>query len=224
MPTRRPTRQRTAEPSLPRRRSVLPGILAPSVLTALALASCGPKPDVNAASVSVSAAPAQPATPPPDIAADAAAAAQTPKDQLNFRVCLSSSLDQTDGPPLSVPAGVIFESWGVKKGDERNPSLDPNMLAPDAIRYVVILDRPISLSKTTPCAETVAQAVVSPIYEWKMPLVRGGQNLQFQVAGVENHMAFPLTDRLGDLVKKGLIFGFPTADIGNPRLLKNDEG
>jgi len=191
------------------------------VLAAVALASCGPKPDANAPSAPVTA--AQLATPAPDIAADTAAAAQTPKDQPNFRVCLSNSLDKEGGPPLTVPAGAIFESWGVKKGDERNPSLDPNMLAPDAIRYVVVLDRPITLSKTTPCAQTVAQTVQSPIYEWKMPLVRGSQDLQFQVAGVENHMAFPLTDRLGVLVKQGLIFGFPTADIGNPRVLRNDE-
>jgi hypothetical protein len=195
-------------------------VFASAAFAAMALASCGPRPDANTAAPAANEA-AAPAAPAPDLAADAAAAAQTPKDQPNFRVCLSSSL--SDAAPLTVPAGVIFESWGRKKGDERNPSLDPNMLAPDAIRYVVILDRPIALSKTTPCAETVAQAVVTPIYEWKMPLVRISQDLQFGVAGVENHMAFPLTDRLGDLVKKGLIYGFPTADIGNPRLLKNDE-
>jgi hypothetical protein len=97
------------------------------------------------------------------------------------------------------------------------------MLAPDAVRYVVVLGRPITLSRAAPCAQTVAQAALSPIYEWTMPLVRNSQDLQFQVAGVENHMAFPLTDRLGDLVKKGLIFGFPTADIGNPRLLKSED-
>jgi hypothetical protein len=198
--------------------------LASSAL-AIALAACGPKPNANTAAAAAAAPAANeagaPAEPAPDLAADAAAAAQTPKDQPNFRVCLASSL--ADAAPLTVPAGVIFESWGRKKGDERNPSLDPNMLAPDAIRYVVILDRPMSLSKATPCAETVAQAVVTPIYDWKMPLVRHSQDLQFGVAGVENHMAFPLTDRLGDLVKKDLIYGFPTADIGNPRLLKNDE-
>jgi hypothetical protein len=185
---------------------------------AIALASCGPKHASNAASPPVTA-----ATPPaaaPDIAADTAAAAKTPKDQPNFRVCLSSSLDKTDGPPLLVPAGVIFESWGRRKGDERNPALDSSMLSPGAIRYVVVLDRPVTLSTSTPCAETVAQALLSPIYEWNLPLARGSQELQFQVAGVENHMAFPLTDRLGDVVKRGLIFGYSTADIGNPRELK----
>jgi hypothetical protein len=219
----RRTSRRRAEPNLPRPHARLAAGLAASALAAVALASCGPKPDANAASGPTSAAPTQPATPAPDIAADTAAAAQTPKDQPNFRVCLSNSLDQTDGAPLIVPAGVIFGSWGVKKGDERNPSLDANMLAPDAIRYVVVLDRPVTLSKSTPCAETVAQAALSAIYEWKLPLVRNSQNLQFQVAGVENHMAFPLTDRLGGLVKKGLIFGFPTANIGNPRALRTDE-
>jgi hypothetical protein len=199
-------------------------ILALALPAVFVLASCGPTPAVNTPVVPAASQAAAPAEPAPDLAADAAAATQTPKDQPNFRVCLSSSLDQTDAAPLAVPAGAIFESWGRKKGDERNPSLDPNMLAPDAIRYVVILDRPISLSKATPCAETVAQAVVTPIYDWKMPLVRHSQDLQFGVAGVENHMAFPLTDRLGDLVKKDLIYGFPTADIGNPRLLRNDEG
>jgi hypothetical protein len=218
MATRCPTSQRSA-PRLPRHDAPAAAVLASAILTAIALASCGPKPDANSPA---SAAPAA-VTPAPDIAADTAAAAQTPKHQPNFRVCLSNSLDQAGGSPLTVPAGVIFESWGRKKGDERNPSLDPNMLAPDAIRYVVVLDGPVILSKATPCAQTVAQAALSPIYEWKMPLVRSSQELQFQVAGVERHMAFPLTDRLGNLVKKGLIFGFPTADIGNPRGLKNED-
>jgi hypothetical protein len=191
-------------------------------LTAILLASCGPKTDTNAASPSVAAPSAAPAAP-PDIAADTAAAALTPKDQPNFRVCLSSSLDSAGGPPLAVPAGAIFESWGRRKGDERNPDLDANMLSPGAIRYVVLLDRPVTLSRAMPCAEAVAQAALSPAYDWNLPLVRRGQDLQFQVAGVENHMAFPLTDRLGDLVKRGLIFGYPTADIGNPRALKNED-
>jgi hypothetical protein len=215
--------RRRAEPSLPRRHARPVVLLAAAVSTALALGCCGPTRAGAAAGQPASAGPAATATPPPDIEADTAAAAQTPRDQPNFRVCLSRSLDQADSPPLTVPAGVIFESWGRKKGDERNPSLDPNMLAPDAVRYVVVLGRPITLSRAAPCAQTVAQAALSPIYEWTMPLVRNSQDLQFQVAGVENHMAFPLTDRLGDLVKKGLIFGFPTADIGNPRLLKSED-
>jgi hypothetical protein len=188
---------------------------------AIALASCGQKHDSNAAGPPVST--AAPPAAAPDIAADTAAAAQTPKDQPNFRVCMSSSLDSGASAPLLVPAGVIFESWGRKKGDERNPDLDSSMLSPGAVRYVVVLDRPVTLSTSTPCAETVAQALLSPIYEWNLPLARGSQELQFQVAGVENHMAFPLTDRLGDLVKKGLIFGYSTADIGNPRELKDDD-
>jgi hypothetical protein len=185
-----------------------------------ALVSCGPKQGAApAAPASTNAAPQTP----PDIAADTAAAAQTPKDRPNFRVCLSNSLDNSDGAPLTVSAGVIFESWGKQKGDERNPDLDANMLAPDAIRYQVVLDQPVVLSKQTPCAETVAQTVLSPIYEWTLPLVRLSLDQQFQVIGVENHMAFPLTDRLGDLVKRGLIFGYPTADIGNPRQLVRED-
>jgi len=97
------------------------------------------------------------------------------------------------------------------------------MLGPDAIRYVVVLDRSLTLSKAAPCAETVAQAALSPIYDWRLPLVRESQDLQFQVADVENHMAFPLTDRLGDLVRQGLIFGYPTDDIGNARALKDED-
>jgi hypothetical protein len=196
------------------------------LLATIALASCGPKAVVTNAAPSAAAsnAPAaEPVTPPPDIAADTAAAAQTPKDQPNFRVCLSNSLDATDSPPLTVAAGVIFESWGRKKGDERNPSLDANMLALGSIRYVVVLDRPTILSKATPCAVTVAQTALSAPYEWTLPLVRSSLDQQFQVTGVEGHMAFPLTDRLGDLVKRGLIFGYPTADIGNPRMLKDED-
>jgi hypothetical protein len=220
----RPTSRPRSESRSRGRSARLAALVASSTLTAFVLASCGPKADGNAAAnASASTPPATVATPPADIAADTAAAAQTPKDQPNFRVCLSNSLDQTDSPPLTVPAGVIFESWGRKKGDERNPSLDPNALAPDAIRYVVVLDAPIVLSKATPCAQTVAQTVLSPIYEWTLPLVRNSQDLQFQVGGVENHMAIPLTDRLGDLVKRGLIFGFPTADIGNPRQLARED-
>ena len=192
--------------------------IAPLLLAAALLASCGPDPRSNAAGSSVAATP-----PPPDIAADTAAAARTPKDQPNFRICLSSSLDRDDPAPLAVPAGVIFESWGRKKGDERNPDLDANSLSPGAIRYVVVLQRPVNLSRTTPCAETVAQTALSPTYDWNLPLVRLSQDLQFQVAGVENHMAFPLTDRLGELVKRGLIFGYPTADIGDPRPLKDED-
>jgi hypothetical protein len=203
----------------------LVGVLAAAAFApcAIVLSSCGPRPGASAeANTAPSAPPPVAATPPPDIAADTVAATRAPSDRPNFRVCLSSSLDGADWPPLTVPAGVIFESAGRKSGDERNPALDAEVLRPDAVRYVVVTDRPVTLSKAAPCAETVAQTALSDLYEWRMPLVRGAQSLQFQVAGVENHMAFPLADRLGDLVKKGLIFGYSTADIGHPRALKEE--
>jgi hypothetical protein len=197
-----------------------------ALVAALALASCGPSPG-NSASANVTVTSLTPPPPPPppsaqDIAADTAAAAQTPKDQPNFRVCLAQSLD-SDAAPLAIPAGAVFESWGRKKGDERNPDLDANMLAPGSIRYVVVLDQPLTLSKATPCGETVAQSVLSDVYQWSLPLVRLSDDQQFQVIGVDGHMANPLTDHLGDVVKKGLIFGYPTADIGHPRALQNED-
>ena len=218
----RPTSRRRAD-RVPAR---LTSVLAASIflLASASLSACGPKAVVtNAAAATATNAAAEPTTPPPDIAADTAAAAQTPKDRPNFRVCLSNSLDATDSPPLTVRAGAIFESWGRKKGDERNPSLDANMLAPGSIRYVVVLDQPVTLSRATPCSETVAQTALSAPYQWTLPLVRNSLDQQFQVIGVDGHMAFPLTDRLGDLVKRGLIFGYPTADIGNPRTLKDED-
>jgi hypothetical protein len=181
-----------------------------------------PPPAPSAADASSLAQVAAQATAPPDILADQAAAARMPRDQPNFRVCLQAALTQGDFAPLGVPAGVIFISWGKKKGDERNPSLDPNMLDPGAVRYVVVLDRAVTVSKATPCAETIAQAATSMDFQWRMPLVRKSQDLQFQVTGVEGHMAWPLTDRLGDLVKKGAIFGYPTADIGATRALHDE--
>jgi len=189
------------------------------MLALCALASCGPKREVASVNVTIEA-PPQP--PPPDLAADNAAAAQTPKDQPNFRVCQAKWLD-ADNAPLAIPAGTIFESWGRKNGDERNPKLDADMLKPGAIRYVVVLDQPITLSKATPCGTVVAQTAQSGLYESYLPLVRNSLDLQFQVAGVENHMAFPLTGRIGEVVKKGSLFGYPTADIGNPRQLKDED-
>jgi hypothetical protein len=193
------------------------------VLAACALASCGQNENETVTLINAPPPPPQAAaTPPPDMSVDVAAAALTPKDQPNFRVCLAKWLD-SDGAPLTVPAGAIFESWGRKNGDERNPTLDADMLKPGAIRYVVVLDQPITLSKATPCGVVIAQAAQSGLYEWFLPLTRNSLGLQFQVAGVENHMAFPVTGRLGEVVKKGAIFGYPTADIGNPRMLADED-
>ena len=200
--------------------------LVAAAASALALASCGPKPaDQAAAPASLPASLADAganAAAPPDLAADAALAAKMPKDQQNFRVCASNSLDAGDFAPLEMPAGVVFISWGRKAGDERNPKLDSNMLAPGAVRYVVVLAKPVTLTKAAPCAMTIAQAATSTDFEWRLPLVRQSQDLQFQATGVEDHMAFPLTNRLGELVKKGLIFGYPTADIGATRTLHQE--
>ena len=200
--------------------------LALLAASALALAACGPKPADQAASstappASLADAGAN-AVAPPDVVADAAVAAKMPKDQPNFRVCASNALDAGDFAPLEAPAGVVFISWGKKAGDERNPKLDSNMLAPGAVRYVVVLAKPVTLTKAAPCAETIARAATSVDFDWRLPLVRQSQDLQFQVTGVEDHMAFPLTNRLGELVKKGLIFGYPTADIGAARALHQE--
>jgi hypothetical protein len=181
-----------------------------------ALVSCGPKPKPPAPSEAPVAAPAA-----PNLAGDTAAAASLPADQPNFRVCLSSA-DAAAGPPLTVPAGVIFISWGRKNGDERNPVLDAGMLKPGTVRYAVVLSRPVTLSTAAPCAETIAQTAHSDIFEFTQPLVRKSQDLQFAGYGVENHMAWPLTNRLGEVVKKALIYGYPTADIGHPRQLKEE--
>jgi hypothetical protein len=181
--------------------------LLSTIPAALALSACGPKPAPSADAPSLAEVAAQ-ATAPPDILADQAAAARTPRNQPNFRICLQATLTEGDFAPLDVPAGVIFISWGRKKGDERNPSLVSNMLEAGAVRYVVVLDRAVTLAKAAPCAETIAQAATSMDFQWRMPLVRQSQDLQFQVTGVEDHMAWPLTDRLGDLVKKGAIFGY----------------
>ena len=49
------------------------------------------------------------------------------------------------------------------------------------------------------------QTAHSDIFEFTQPLVRRSQDLQFAGYGVENHMAWPLTNRLGELVKKAII-------------------
>jgi len=185
----------------------------------LLLSACDAKETAKPPAAAPSPVPALPAGP---TAADIADAAKVPKDTPNFRVCLSNAASAQDALPLKVPAGVIFDSWGRKSGDERNPKLDSDMLKPGAVRWAVVLARPVTLTKAEPCADTVAQTALSFIFDWKLPLVRKSQELQFQATGVENHMAFPLTSRLGDLVKKGLIFGYSTGDIGNPRALRED--
>jgi hypothetical protein len=100
--------------------------------------------------------------------------------------------------------------------------LDTDALKPDAVRYVVVLEKPVTLSPATPCAVTEARMARSSLFGWQMPLVRKAWNLQFAVIGVENHMAYPLQDRLGGVVKAGLIFGYPTDDIGHPRQMKEE--
>lgn len=194
-----------------------------AALAVLMLVGCGGKPATTpAASIAGAAPEAAPPPSPADLAADLKIANQLPADTPNFRVCRGSPLDARDPAPLTLPVGVIFDSWGRRNGDERNPKLDPDALKPDAVRWVVVLARPVSLTTVKPCAETVAQTAQSGIFEWRMPLVRRSQDLQFQITAVENHMAYPLTDRLGGVVKAGLVFGYPTADIGHPRPMRED--
>ncbi|MGA0600549.1 hypothetical protein ACO2Q3_07575 [Caulobacter sp. KR2-114] len=194
-----------------------------SIAAAGGLAGCtGRTPAASTAPASASIAPAPAPPSPADLAADLQAARQLPADVANFRVCRGSALDARDPAPLTLPAGVIFDSWGRKDGDERNPRLDADALKPDAVRYVVVLARPVTLTTAQPCAETVAQTAHSDLFEWRMPLVRKAQDLQFQITAVENHMAYPLTDRLGAVVKAGIVFGYPTADIGHPRQMREE--
>lgn len=184
------------------------------------LSACGPKREVTSATHIVSS--TAPTVTPQTLAADQTQADRLPQGAPNFRVCRASALDARDPAPLEVPPGVIFISWGRKAGDERNPVLDADMLKPGAVRYVVVLSQGVTLTRDQPCAQTVAQTTRSDLFEWRMPLVRKSDDLQFQVTGVENHMAFPLKNRLGDWVKAGLVFGYPTADIGHPRPMKEE--
>lgn len=186
------------------------------------LSACGARDGATTAATAITPTPTAAAASPDALAADLAIADRLPENAPNFRVCRASALDTRDPAPLDVPAGAIFISWGKKSGDERNPILDADMLKPGALRYVVVLRRPVTLTTVQPCAETQAQGALSGIFEWRMPLVRKSQDLQFQMAGMENHMAFPLKTRLGDWVKAGLVFGYPTADIGHPRPMKED--
>ncbi len=186
------------------------------------LAACNSKPPTSPAETAAGAATTAAAPSPTDLEADLKTANALPADAPNFRVCRGSPLDARDPAPLTLPTGVIFDSWGRRNGDERNPKLDPDALKPDAIRFVVVLVKPVTLTTAQPCAETVAQTAQSGIFEWHMPLVRKAQDLQFQITAVENHMAYPLTDRLGGIVKAGIVFGYPTADIGHPRQMRED--
>lgn len=186
------------------------------------LCACGPNREPTTDTPAATPASTAPVVTPESLAADLAEAERLPRGATNFKLCRASALDTRDPAPLEVPAGVIFISWGRKAGDERNPLLDADMLKPGAVRYVVVLSRAVTLTRDQPCALTVAQTARSDLFEWRMPLVRKSQDLQFQVTGVENHMAFPLKNRLGDWVKAGLVFGYPTADIGNPRPMKEE--
>jgi hypothetical protein len=198
---------------------------AVAALGLVALAACSPKAGSTPAAPGATAiadAPPAAAPTPDELLADLKTANALPADTPNFRVCRGSPLDAKDPAPLTLPAGVIFDSWGKRNGDERNPKLDADMLKPGAVRWVVVLVKPMTLTVAAPCAETVAQTAHSDLFEWHMPLVRKSQDLQFAVTAVENHMAFPLKDRLGEVVKAGIVFGYPTADIGHPRQMRED--
>jgi len=188
------------------------------LLVAAACKPATPKPDASPpppaapSLVTVGAA----AAPPEDFDA----AAKLPTGQANLRICLPAYLDKEDWAPVTLPAGVIFESAGRKKGDERAPGIDSDAWKEGAIKYAVVLAKPVTLSKTAPCAATTAQTARSDLFGWSWPLVRRSQDLQFKAVGIESQMTAPGKDRVSDMIQKGQVYAYPSGDIGHQRALK----
>ncbi len=155
------------------------------------------------------------------VANDSAAAMQVSDGASNLQVCLSRDTSNHLGL-VTLPKGLIFESYGKASGDPRSPGSDPNALALEAAHYAVVLSKDVPVSPTHPCATAPATVALSDEFRWQLPLVRKADGLQFQAYGLERHFSAPLHGKLAELISEGAINARPTGDIGQPRQVASE--
>ena len=149
----------------------------------------------------------------------------------NFRICLADDLGDLKISNINIPKNTIFGSLGTIKNSigSGDTSTDAWHRGPYTELITVT---PAKLSKSTPCALVVARTYVGGLRGSEFPLERANAHHLFEILDIVGRRDGSLPNNiqddaqqnpwewlpgdLHDLVERGLVFGTPTTDIGDP--------
>jgi hypothetical protein len=140
------------------------------------------------------------------------AAKWLPKDKndANFRICLARGVKDLPAGRLVLPLHTVFVSAGHLRGElEDGDVTDVFHQGPFT---AVATESPVTLSTVFPCTETSARTIVGTSFRYVFPLERAdGKRLFRLVLSKETRDFFVV-----GLPTRGLVYGTPVLDIGNP--------
>jgi hypothetical protein len=134
----------------------------------------------------------------------------TNKDDMNFRICLASSVKDLPEGRLVLAPYTVFVSAGHLKGElSEGEVADVFNQGPFT---AVATESPVTLSTAFPCVETSARTIVGTSYRYVFPLERVHSKQLFRlVLSKETRDFFN-----SGLPTRGRVFGTAVMDIGNP--------
>lgn len=148
----------------------------------------------------------------------------------NFMVCLSIDVEGDEMKSVTMPARIIFQSWGRLTG----PITDGNSFDTKALgtgpeadalsSYAIVTTEPFTVSTDKRCVRVKARAAISKGFGWTHELIPEGMKFSFQAEDQhltsEYRLIMPIDDPKPSLpdqvLASGLLNGTPVADISNP--------
>lgn len=148
----------------------------------------------------------------------------------NLLVCLSKDVTVDELSEVTMPARLLFQSWGRQLGPLRdNASFDPQAIqtgpAADALSsYAVVTVEPFVVSQEHPCVKVKTRAVTNAGFRWSHESISADLRYMFQVEDLEITSDFrvgqatelPDESPVKQVLLGGALFATPIAPIADP--------
>ena len=148
----------------------------------------------------------------------------------NLLVCLDKDVAPDELKRVTMPARLLFQSWGPQLGPLRDKnSFDPKSLesGPEAnalSSYAVVTTEPLTVSQEQPCVKVRARAAISRGFRWSHDSIPANLHFMFQVEDLEvtpdsrirNQMPLPDSSLVKQVLLGASLFATPVARIGEP--------
>lgn len=140
----------------------------------------------------------------------------------NFEICLSRQAEENDVKDVTLPVGMMFESWGHLTGPLRDDEAHISASAHNVNikdQYAVALTEAVHLTTVKPCRIANVRAVVNYGFRYSHDSVPASAHYSFgadglylnKKGGISNDQQGPA----GIAAQIGIIFGVAIADIGD---------
>lgn len=139
--------------------------------------------------------------------------------QGNFEICLTKDAAENEVKSATIPAGVIFQSWGALTGPLRDAdafdhqSISASPHDNDMTAYATITKGSATLTEANPCQIVKADAVISEGFRFTHGTIPADLNYSFQAGGLMLNKAGRIEvstrEPLASIMQMGVLVGTP---------------